>query len=82
MKTKENNSDLNEIVFGGKNKEYGSYVLRKLYSKYITLSAMGASILFSLIVSLPLIADFFVQGENNNQVSGKVKVVTFENIVT
>ena len=82
MKTKKKNPDLNEIVFEDRNKEYGAYILRKLYSKYVTLSTTGAMILFTLIASYPLITAFFVQEENDDKSTGNVKVITLENIFT
>ena len=82
MKSKKINPDLDDIVFEGRNKEYGAYVLRRLYSKYISVSTTGAMVLFSLIVSYPLITAFFVQEENDTKSNGNVKVITLENIFT
>ena len=82
MKTRKKNPDINDIVFEGRNKEYGAYALRKLYDKYISLSTTGAMILFSLIVSYPLITAFFVQEENNNKSTDNRRVITLENIFT
>lgn len=82
MKTKKKNPDINEIVFEGRNKEYGAYALRKMYDKYISLSTTGAMILFSLIVSYPLITAFFVQEENNDKSTDNRRVITLENIFT
>jgi periplasmic protein TonB len=82
MKTREKNPELNDIVFEGKNKEYGAYALRRLYNKYISLSTTGAMILFSLIVSYPLITAFFVQEENDDKSTGNIRVITLENIFT
>jgi len=75
VKTKKKNPDLNEIVFEDRNKEYGAYILRKLYSKYVTLSTTGAMILFTLIASYPLITAFFVQENNDTKSNGNVKVI-------
>ena len=82
MKTRKKNTDINEIVFEGRNKEYGAYALRKLYDKYILLSTTGAMILFSLIVSYPLITAFFVQEEDNDKSTDNRRVITLENIFT
>ena len=82
MKTRKKNPDLNDIVFEGRNKEYGAYVLRRLYNKYVSLSTTGAMILFTLIVSYPLITAFFVQEDNNDKSTGNVRVITLENIFT
>jgi protein TonB len=82
MKTRKKNPELNDIVFEGKNKEYGAYVLRRLYNKYISLSTTGAMILFTLIVSYPLITAFFVQKDNNDKSTDNIRVITLENIFT
>ncbi|MCK7522594.1 MAG: hypothetical protein MZV64_35375 [Ignavibacteriales bacterium] len=55
MKRNEKVLDLNEIIFEKRNKEYGAYILRRVYNKYISISTTGGAILFSLIVSYPLI---------------------------
>lgn len=82
MKTVDKITNLNDLVFEGRNKEYGAYALRKLYNKYISLSTTGAMILFTLIVSYPLITAFFVQEESNDKITGKDRIIIFENIVT
>jgi len=82
MKTRKKNPDLNDIVFEGRNKEYGAYVLRRLYNKYVSLSTTGAMILFTLTISYPLITAFFVQEDNNDKSTGNVRVITLENIFT
>jgi len=82
MKSKKINPDLDDIVFEGRNKEYGAYVLRRLYSKYISVSTTGAMVLFSLIISYPLITAFFVREENDTKRNGNVNVITLENIFT
>jgi len=82
MKTRKKNPELNDIVFEGRNKEYGAYMLRRLYNKYVSLSTTGAMILFTLIVSYPLITAFFVHEENNDKSTDNRRVITFENIFT
>ena len=82
MKTTKKVPDFNDIVFEGKNKDYGAYVLRKRYSKYISLSTMGATILFALIVSYPLITAFVVHKENNDKITDNFRIITLENIFT
>jgi protein TonB len=82
MKTSEKNPELNDIVFEGRNKEYGAYMLRRLYNKYVSLSTTGALILFTLIVSYPLITAFFVKEDNNDKSTGNIRVITLENIFT
>ncbi len=52
-----------DIVFEGRNKAYGAYVLRRLYNKHITRAFLVASILFLLMVGGPLIARFLTPKE-------------------
>jgi protein TonB len=82
MKTSKNLSNFSDIVFEQRNKEYGAYALKKLYNKYVSLSATGAIIIFSLIVSYPLITAFFIPESNNSIKNENIKVITFENIMT
>jgi protein TonB len=82
MKSTEKVRDLKDIVFEGRNKEYGAYTLKNLYNKYVSLSTTGAILLFSLIASYPLITAFFVQEDNNDKSTGTVRVITLENIFT
>lgn len=71
MKSKENTPEFNELVFEGRNKEYGAYMLRKLYNKYVSISATGAMIIFALIVSYPLITASIFPVEHSKDFSGK-----------
>ena len=82
MKSTEKVRDLKDIVFEGRNKEYGAYALKNLYNKYVSLSTTGAVLLFTLIASYPLITAFFVQEDNNDKSTGTVRVITLENIFT
>ncbi|WP_242582928.1 energy transducer TonB [Hymenobacter telluris] len=50
---------LNDIVFEGRNKAYGAYVLRRLYSKHVSRALLIAVALFVLLISFPLIARLF-----------------------
>lgn len=47
--------DINELIFTGKNKEYGAYKLRKSYSTYLTIALWIAIIFFVLVTAGPLI---------------------------
>jgi periplasmic protein TonB len=49
---------LEEMVFKGRNKEYGAYVLRKKYQKYVTISMIIALILLIGGVAYPVIASY------------------------
>lgn len=46
---------LEDIVFKGRNKEYGSYYLRKKYRKFLTISMIFGFVLIGVIVAYPLI---------------------------
>ncbi len=47
--------DLTDIVFALKNKEYGAYVLRKLYSKFLSIALILTAVFFSTAISMPMI---------------------------
>ncbi|WP_187263507.1 energy transducer TonB [Pontibacter beigongshangensis] len=49
-------ANLDDIVFAGRNKVYGAYLLRKLYNQHLTRAAITASTLFLLLVSMPLVS--------------------------
>jgi periplasmic protein TonB len=66
-------ASLDDIVFQGRNRAYGAYLLRKLYNKHVTISAIIATSLFLLFLSIPLIAKF---------IEGDEDVVVNEQVVT
>ncbi|MBK7866477.1 MAG: hypothetical protein IPJ75_05525 [Ignavibacteriales bacterium] len=47
--------DLTDIVFALKNKEYGAFVLRKLYGKFVTIALIITAVFFSTAISTPMI---------------------------
>jgi hypothetical protein len=49
------NLDLDEIIFAQKNKDYGSYKLRKSYEKHLSYSMWFVVLFFIFITSSPLI---------------------------
>jgi protein TonB len=49
-------ASLNDIVFDGRNKEYGAYELRGLYERHVLRAMVLASLLLLLLISFPLIA--------------------------
>ncbi|TPG62438.1 energy transducer TonB [Hymenobacter nivis] len=51
-------SSLDDIVFEGRNKNYGAYVLRQLYGRNVTRSLIIATALFALLIAFPLIAQY------------------------
>jgi periplasmic protein TonB len=75
MKTiKENEEQLNEIVFENRNKEYGAYALRSAYKKRILLAMSIALTAFLLAVSFPLIAGYL----NKSHIINEDKTVDAE----
>ncbi|MBC6610189.1 energy transducer TonB [Hymenobacter sp. BT507] len=48
---------LDDIVFEGRNKAYGAFVLRRLYNQHLTRAALIAFSLFLLLVSIPLLVN-------------------------
>ncbi len=54
---------LDDIVFQGRNKAYGAYLLRKLYNQHITKASIIATILFFLFISIPLINKMLASDE-------------------
>ncbi|KAA9331699.1 energy transducer TonB [Hymenobacter busanensis] len=45
-----------DIVFEGRNKAYGAYVLRKLYSKHVTRAFLISALLFTIFIVGPIVA--------------------------
>ena len=50
-----NMTDITEIIFANRNKDYGAYVLRKAYNRYVTWSVVAGCLFFILATSGPLI---------------------------
>lgn len=55
-------ASLDDIVFQGRNRAYGAYLLRQLYGKHVSVAALIAISIFVLLISIPLIAKF-IEGE-------------------
>ena len=58
MSTTNSIADLNDLIFLNKNKEYGAYVLRKNYHKFLTIAVLIAAAFFVLSISSPIIIDY------------------------
>lgn len=50
-------ANMDDIVFDGRNKEYGAYVLRQSYEKNIRRGVIGGVLVFLLIVFIPFISE-------------------------
>jgi len=57
-KEKEYVESLEEMVFKGRNQEYGAYVLRKKYRKYVSVAMLIALIILIGAVAYPVIASY------------------------
>jgi periplasmic protein TonB len=68
---------LEEIVFKNRNKEYGAYVLRKKYRKYVTISLIIALVLIIGAAAYPVIATIL----NKNRMVIENKDVSAEMMV-
>jgi hypothetical protein len=55
---KQYHESLEDLVFKKRNKEYGSYYLRKRYRRYITISMILGLLLLSVAVAYPLISAY------------------------
>jgi protein TonB len=69
-----NMTDITEIIFANKNKEYGAYVLRKAYSKYVTWSVIAGCTFFILATAGPLI----YKSIKPKEVEQKRRVITLD----
>ncbi|WP_187264435.1 energy transducer TonB [Pontibacter beigongshangensis] len=55
-------ASLDDIVFAGRNRAYGAYLLRRLYNKHITQAAIISILLFAAFISIPLVKEA-IKGE-------------------
>jgi protein TonB len=65
---------LEEMVFKNRNKEYGSYQLRKKYKKYILIALASALFLFGIVIIYPLIKSILEQGKQGRQTQTETTV--------
>lgn len=67
--------DLTDIVFALKNKDYGAYVLRKLYGKFLSIALILTAVFFSTAISMPMIISAIEKStaKENKQVTMDVK---------
>jgi periplasmic protein TonB len=66
-------ASLDDIVFEGRNRAYGAYLLRQLYNKHVSTAAIIAISVFAILISIPLVAKL---------IEGEEEVVPVERIVT
>ena len=48
-----------DIVFENRNKEYGAYFLRRIYSRNVIVASIGMLAILGLVFAYPAVADFF-----------------------
>src|SRR5690606_30709655 len=65
-----------DIVFEGRNKQYGAYELRKENSKTTTSALLIGALIFALLISIPLIANALDTGDTDDDVKLDKKIVT------
>jgi protein TonB len=68
--------NIDDIIFEGKNKEYGAYILRKLYKKRLTISLWASIILFTLALCTPMILSAMKPKEDVSAIRKKVITIT------
>lgn len=69
---KSSNVTLDDIVFEGRNKTYGAYVLRKLYNDHVLRALVVASLLFGTALASPVIYKALSNEEGKEEVVDKV----------
>lgn len=67
LSAKPGSNSLDEIVFEGKNKKYGAYVLRKIYPDHITKALIYASIAFFLVMVSPKLYELIAPEEKADE---------------
>lgn len=72
------NAHVDDIVFDGRNKAYGAYVLRKSYEKHIRRAMILATAIFLFIIFLPYITDQISRLSANNPDEEVIVSVTLE----
>ncbi len=67
-------ASMDDIVFEGRNKSYGAYLLRRIYNKNVTISTIIAISLSVLLLSAPLIAGL-LGGNEEDEIIKEEKIV-------
>ena len=73
-KEKQYVESLEELVYENRNKEYGSYQIRRKYRKYITISTIISLFLLGLIVAYPLIKSYLDQENLKKKTQNNIEV--------
>jgi len=67
-------ADILDIIFEGRNKEYGAYELRKTYNKRLTISLVSMAALCLLLFGGYLLSSFIDSNDNKNMVVQDVQL--------
>ena len=80
---KQQDTNINDIVFENRNKSYGAYVLRKVYNNHIANALLISVFSFSLILTAPILyKKYFVREEEESKkdlVEVKLEEINLEN---
>jgi len=67
-------ADILDIIFDGRNKDYGAYELRKTYSKRLTIALGGTAVLLALIFIISVLANTVGSDDNKEMVVQDVQL--------
>src|SRR6202142_1086596 len=67
-----------DIVFEHRNKDYGAYIIRRIYSKHVVLSAGIMLLLMGFVFAYPKIAEFFKSRDTDTKPKLKNTVVSLD----
>ena len=74
-------ADLDDMVFEGKNRDYGAYYLRKHYGKYLLSAALIGVLAFSFGMYIPAIGEYFGKNKaDEDKKSFKAVELSLENL--
>jgi periplasmic protein TonB len=65
---------LDDLVFANRNKEYGAYVLRKKYSKYVLLSFLIAIFILAGAIAKPIYDAYMLKGKKSTKMEKDVSM--------
>ena len=67
-----------DLVFENRNKDYGAYLLRKIYSKNVLMAALFMMIFFGVVLAAPTIAKLFKSSDGEEKKTLKSTVVSLD----
>ncbi|SDY77728.1 energy transducer TonB [Hymenobacter psychrophilus] len=57
------NASLDDIVFEGRNKAYGAYIIRRVYGKHVTRAVLISVAIVAILIAFPLVARMLKKDE-------------------